>query len=199
MVLLPVPENMNNGKTHTYIDWAHSNAFVPPPIARPNNSTSNSASLQAASLSPYGGGARLASSSQRMFPSFASNMRSPPPPLAPHDPKPVDETADWVRPQFVIKADDDSFVMLAELEARLRLEWYEALEDQYKPAPDTVHSPPLSPTASPSSSARPVRLAQGKTKLLAARAPPTATITQFVGSGGSGPRDVDPMIYWGCE
>lgn len=28
----------------------------------------------------------------------------------------------WVRPDYVVKVDDDSFVMLAELEARLRLE-----------------------------------------------------------------------------
>lgn len=33
---------------------------------------------------------------------------------------------DWVRPDYVIKADDDSFVMLAELEARLGVEHYKA-------------------------------------------------------------------------
>lgn len=39
------------------------------------------------------------------------------------------EPEQWVAPDFVIKADDDSFVMLAELEGRLRVEWADALAD----------------------------------------------------------------------
>lgn len=47
-------------------------------------------------------------------------------PPAPHDPlsihgKPFSDKSEWVRPDFIVKTDDDSFMMLAELEARLRV------------------------------------------------------------------------------
>lgn len=91
---------MNRGKTHTFFSWASINAWVPP--------------IYMDSIVPP--------------PQFSySNYTSPPPPLASHDPfyawhdqhlgpKP------WVRPDYVVKVDDDSFVILAELESRLRLE-----------------------------------------------------------------------------
>lgn len=53
------------------------------------------------------------------------NQTQSAPALAPHDPRPLPGApAEWVRPDFVVKADDDSFVMLAELEARLRVEMH---------------------------------------------------------------------------
>ncbi|KAJ7597016.1 glycosyltransferase family 31 protein [Mycena floridula] len=103
IVILPTAENMNGGKTHTFFSWASINAWVPPIYT--NSSTS------AASFS-------------------YSNYTSAPPPLAPHDspfafrdqhseaPRP------WVRPDYMVKVDDDAFLMLAELEARLRVEIY---------------------------------------------------------------------------
>jgi len=39
--------------------------------------------------------------------------------LAPHDP--VASGEGWTRPDYVLKADDDSLIMLAELEARMRV------------------------------------------------------------------------------
>ncbi|KAI9444781.1 hypothetical protein H4582DRAFT_1911232 [Lactarius indigo] len=59
--------------------------------------------------------------------------------LAPHDPvyarrdrqSASSLPQDWVRPDFVVKVDDDSFVMLAELEARLRI----ALHNNKVPLP----------------------------------------------------------------
>ncbi|PPQ80805.1 hypothetical protein CVT25_001930 [Psilocybe cyanescens] len=101
LIILPIAENMNNGKSHTFFSWAAINAWVPP-VYKPST------------VPP---------------PSFSySNFTSTPPSLATHDPflawqdvgsgKPKP----WVRPDFVVKVDDDSFVMLAELEARLRLE-----------------------------------------------------------------------------
>lgn len=51
-----------------------------------------------------------------------SNHSTPSPPLASHDPQAIDPARNWVRPDYIAKADDDSFVMLAELEARLRVE-----------------------------------------------------------------------------
>lgn len=93
MIILPISENMNSGKTHAYFTWAASQAWVPP-------------------------------SPSTLSYSYA-NQTSKPPPLAPHDPKPLpDAPQHWVRPDFVLKADDDSFIMLAELEGRLRVEMH---------------------------------------------------------------------------
>lgn len=89
IVVLPVKENMNDGKTYAYFSWAYGNALVPPP------STNNSAS--------------------RISSQHASGAQH-----------------DWVKPDFVIKADEDSFVMLAELEARLRIELHRAREAEQK-------------------------------------------------------------------
>lgn len=59
-----------------------------------------------------------------------TNQTSKAPTLAPHDPIPLHGAPSyWVRPDFVVKADDDSFVMLAELEARLRVELHSSLLD----------------------------------------------------------------------
>lgn len=70
-----------------------------------------------------------------------TNQTTKAPPLAPHDPRPLPNApADWVRPDFVIKGDDDSFVMLGELEARLRVEMHAGLND---PAPYYYGSPPI--------------------------------------------------------
>jgi hypothetical protein len=95
IIILPIQENMNSGKTHSYFTWAAEHAWVPPlpsdiPLTTP--------------------------------PPFSySDYRGPTPPLAGHDPLPA-SNGSWVRPDFVLKCDDDSFVMLAELEARLRVE-----------------------------------------------------------------------------
>ncbi|KAG8744033.1 hypothetical protein FRC10_010922 [Ceratobasidium sp. 414] len=74
IVILPIKENMNGGKTYAYFSWAHEHALVP---------------------------------------SYSNQTRS-------------NSTNGWVRPDYVVKTDDDSFVVLSELEARLRVEWYEA-------------------------------------------------------------------------
>ena len=104
MIILPIPENMNNGKSYTFFSWAAINAWVPP-IYRPSGVPSPILSY--------------------------SNSTSPPPSLAKHDPFLAWENIDsrskpWVRPDYVVKVDDDSFVMLAELEARLRHELHTA-------------------------------------------------------------------------
>jgi hypothetical protein len=99
IVVLPTQENMNSGKTHTFFTWAADHAWVPP---LPSNT-----SLLAAHFS------------------YSSNTTEAPLALAPHDPSSAGigrNAQPWVRPDFVLKSDDDSFVMLAELEARLRVE-----------------------------------------------------------------------------
>jgi hypothetical protein len=98
IIILPIAENMNSGKTHAYFTWAAEHAWVPAPI--------------------------------NTLPFSYTNQTSRPPALAPHDPAPLQEAPNyWVRPDFVVKADDDSFVMLAELEARLRVGLHSDLLD----------------------------------------------------------------------
>lgn len=98
MVILPIAENMNNGKTHAYFSWAASHAWVPPPTTS--------------------------------LPFSYTNETREAPPLAAHDPRPEPGApADWVRPDYVLKADDDSFIMLAELEGRLRVEMHAVISD----------------------------------------------------------------------
>jgi len=95
---------MNSGKTHTFYSWASINAWVPP--------------IYLETPSP--------------LPPFSySNYSTSPPHLASHDPLYAwsshvsEKPKHWVRPDFVVKVDDDAFVMLAELEARLRTELYQ--------------------------------------------------------------------------
>lgn len=97
MIILPIPENMNSGKTHTFFSWAAVNAWVPP--------------------------------MELGFPSYPisySNITGIQSAMAQHDPHTPNSYRAWVRPDFIVKADDDSFVMLSELEARLRVEMSEA-------------------------------------------------------------------------
>ncbi|KAG1749964.1 glycosyltransferase family 31 protein [Suillus paluster] len=103
IIILPCPENMNSGKSHAYFTWAASNAWVPPVYF---NTT-------------------------HPVPEFSySDQHAPAPRLAPHDPylawkdSASGHPRAWVRPDYVAKVDDDAFVMLAELEARMRLELY---------------------------------------------------------------------------
>jgi hypothetical protein len=148
MVILPIPENMNSGKTYTFFSWAAINAWVPPlykPVSVP-------------------------------LPTFSySNSTANPPPLATHDPLLAWQDATsgkprpWVRPDYVVKVDDDSFIMLAELEARLRLELHK------NPFDNDRHTSPSSSgtTSSTAISSRPSVF------------PPPGT------------KYGDPLIYWG--
>ncbi|KAJ8454975.1 hypothetical protein ONZ51_g12714 [Trametes cubensis] len=106
MVILPVQENMNSGKTHAFFSWAANHSWVPPlyeddfPIMPEEFSYTNATNPAPSILASHD-------------PAWAhrDQLKSTPP-------------QPWVRPDFVVKADDDSFVMLAELEARLRVELY---------------------------------------------------------------------------
>lgn len=102
MVILPITENMNSGKSHAYFTWAARHAWVPP--------------------------------SSTPLPFSYANQTTKAPPLAPHDPRPLPNApSDWVRPDFVIKGDDDAFVMLAELEGRLRVEMHDGVQRKTMP------------------------------------------------------------------
>ena len=107
IVILPVAENMNSGKSYAFFTWAAKMALVPP----------------------------IYFDTEIPPPMLSySNVTSPMLSLAQHDPvyawrdrqSASSLAQDWVRPDFIVKVDDDSFVMLAELEAHLRV----ALHDQ---------------------------------------------------------------------
>ncbi|KAL4267148.1 glycosyltransferase 31 family protein [Pleurotus pulmonarius] len=160
IVILPVPENMNGGKTHTFFSWASINAWVPPVY-----NTSQSA------------------------PQFSySNYSTSPLPLASHDPQAAwdDQSSgrykSWVRPDYVVKVDDDSFVMLAELEARLRVQLHQSSQ-----------SSPLASPASPSDSIPPNGRSEDSTTL--ALRSPEATKSSIWYPRPTSPND--PLIYWG--
>ncbi|KAF7985355.1 hypothetical protein HWV62_6577 [Athelia sp. TMB] len=169
IVILPIPENMNSGKSWNYFAWAAGDAWVPPLYF---NTTKPPPML-----------------------SYA-NLTNPAPSPAPHDPiltrldYNMPESRRWVRPDYVVKVDDDSFVMLAELEARLRLE----LHAQSQPAeastpPSSTEHPregdestvnSTSPLMSSTSVHEPIASALNK------RTPPP-----------SAPAPIDPLVYWG--
>jgi hypothetical protein len=115
---------MNDGKSHSYFTWTAAHAWVPP---------------------LYGNYANPPSYSY-------SNETTSPPPLAPHDPIQAHEDAasrsprPWVRPDFVVKVDDDAFLMLAELEGRLRHELHlqpKANATSFHPSLQTETDDPL--------------------------------------------------------
>lgn len=120
IVILPCPENMNAGKTHAYFTWAAENAWVPP--------------------------AYFNSSGPVPQFSYSSQSTSAPRP-APHDPHFVwvdhasGNPRPWVRPDYVAKVDDDAFVMLAELESRMRVELYATGHEPYRPVNTTTSTP----------------------------------------------------------
>ncbi len=119
MIILPITENMNRGKTHAFFSWAAANAWVPPLYFDSFNTPSPVYSY--------------------------SNVTTAAPILAPHDPSYSQEDQfnvypkPWVRPDFVVKADDDSFLMLAELEARLRVELHAKKSNQQAPNQQLPH------------------------------------------------------------
>ena len=121
------------------------------------------------------------------LPNFSySNASNPMRFIAPHDPiyarqdraSGPSAAQEWVRPDFVVKVDDDSFVMLAELEARLRVALHEnrteQLRDKHWDNEDSsvVSSSPGHDRVTPSSSE-------------VQRLPSNAFLTE------------DPLIYWG--
>lgn len=118
---------MNDGKTQAFFQWAATGAWVPPLYF--NNYTTVPQNL-----------------------SYA-NRTAPAPRLAHHDPIHVHQDlltgnpSPWVRPDFIIKADDDSFIMLAELEARLRVQLHGGPLPRHYTAPPAplLVAPPATP------------------------------------------------------
>ena len=188
IVIVPMHENMNAGKSHAYFTWASSNAFVPAPV------TAFSSSPSLPVNNPF---------------SFSySNTTFPAPFLADHDPIQIwqehasGHARPWVRPDFVVKADDDAFVMLAELESRLRVR----LHDEVKPIGNPPHDddegdypiPEPSPKrgkGASSSLSHSSAIPTGDTAV----DHPTPTVSYPSFHEVSVPKRIedDPLIYWG--
>ncbi|OCF37721.1 hypothetical protein I316_00848 [Kwoniella heveanensis BCC8398] len=93
ILLLDIEENMNSGKTHAFFSWAAENATVP----------------------DWEYPSQVAPTEQNDSDSDSGEDKA----VANERAKPI-----WKgekRPSYVVKADDDSFIMLAELEKRLRV------------------------------------------------------------------------------
>lgn len=155
---------MNSGKTHAYFTWAASMAWVPPlyfdtDIPLPNFSYSN-ASSPVHSLAQHD-------------PLYARQDRAFGPSAA----------QEWVRPDFVVKVDDDSFVMLAELEARLRVALHE------EPTAHLGHEQLDEDGLSVLSARQHVEFPPEGTR------PPPGEVLPHLPSSSSLAKD--PLIYWG--
>ncbi|TFK41185.1 hypothetical protein BDQ12DRAFT_697078 [Crucibulum laeve] len=162
IIILPITENMNKGKTHTFFQWASINAWVPPVYV---NTT----------VPP---------------PQFSyTNHTASPPSLAPHDPYLAWEDIhsgkprQWVRPDYVVKVDDDSFVMLAELESRLRVE---------------LHTkPPIRQGAITSLKARDEASFQSQSESTSTLSIPAVETPPPDSRAIPYPENNDPLVYWG--
>ncbi|KAG9099485.1 hypothetical protein FS749_001166 [Ceratobasidium sp. UAMH 11750] len=123
---------------------------------------------------------------------------------------------EWVRPDYVVKADDDSFVILAELEARLRWELWEAKRDADAEAgnggegkkgpgstttsrsmPDTATSSTEDSSSNTIPRSEPIETSMGGPTTLQKREYPEGMVLNrrdWVHTKASAD---DPLIYWG--
>ncbi|CAO1616743.1 unnamed protein product [Sympodiomycopsis kandeliae] len=123
IVVLDTKENMNGGKTHEFFKWAAENATVP--ILVPHGSEGDSAGEDAAPSHANVGaaaadrvGGRLDLAHATSAKQFGSNKH----------PRGTVEAANgklydiaWKKADYVVKADDDAFLRLDELERHLRV------------------------------------------------------------------------------
>jgi hypothetical protein len=244
---------MNNGKTHAFFTWAHSDALVPPPlplVSPPDVPEHDNYTIPHHSSGLVPPWHRLYATEQE------GKLRRGPAPekLALHDPLPaapiveqiqtsrsafstkfpkhITSTAnlfprsthehvshlslpEWVKPDYVVKADDDSFVILAELEARLRWELWEAKRDAdaengggNKKEPggtSTTRSVPDTTTSSTedgSSTAprsEPVETSAESSTTMQNREFPEGMVLGRRDWGRTKASVDKPLIYWGCE
>ncbi|KAG8759093.1 hypothetical protein FRC12_009854 [Ceratobasidium sp. 428] len=255
LVILPIKENMNNGKTHAYFTWAHSHALVPPPVplapppdvpeyenyTLPDHTSSlvapwhrlyatdrearvrrglapekpalhdplpvapiqEQASAPLARRSAFSKYPNHIPAARNLFPKSTQGHGSRAP------------AAEWVRPDFVVKADDDSFVMLAELEARLRWELWEAKRDAdtetgdggggkkdpgsttSRSVPDTATSSTEDGSSSTTPHSEPIETSVGGPTTLQKREYPEGMDLSRRDLVHTKPSVDDPLIYWG--
>lgn len=170
MIILPISENMNDGKTYAYFSWASLGAWVPP--------------LYFDSFDAFAHGFSYENATH-----FAPVPAAHDPALARHD-YASGNPQRWVRPDYVVKTDDDSFVMLAELEARLRVELH-ATQEEHNGTRDT----PSSSQSAASSAGRSTSATSGSEPVQAMVSSTQSPVTSpSVPDAGS---NTDPLIFWG--
>ncbi|OSX67539.1 glycosyltransferase family 31 protein [Postia placenta MAD-698-R-SB12] len=170
MIILPISENMNDGKTYAYFSWASLGAWVPP--------------LYFDSFDAFAHGFSYENATH-----FAPVPAAHDPALARHD-YASGNPQRWVRPDYVVKTDDDSFVMLAELEARLRVELH-ATQEEHNGTRDT----PSSSQSAASSAGRSTSATSGSEPVQAmVTSTQSPATTPSVPDAGS---NTDPLIFWG--
>ncbi|PCH33678.1 glycosyltransferase family 31 protein [Wolfiporia cocos MD-104 SS10] len=182
MVILPISENMNDGKTWAYFNWASREAWVPPLY------------FDTFEHVPSG------------F-SYENTTHNAPKP-ANHDPVyarqdyATGNPQRWVRPDYVVKTDDDAFVMLAELEARLRVELHATPDDRAGSHNTSTVVSSMSSTSTFSSSTS-VSLSRSVSTTATsvsphadglAISPPLSAVSA---SPPSSAVSSDPLIFWG--
>jgi len=175
IIVLPIKENMNYGKTHAFFSWAAADAWVPP-------------LLDADAQNPY----------VQTF-SYSNITAGHNVPLAKHDPissreewRSTSKQSPWVRPDFVLKVDDDSFIMMAELEARLRLE----LHGKDTRFPHDNERLSIALHNSPEDKVEEVEVIADDTQLEHRAAPPRLP-KPLPPSLGANATLNDPLVYWG--
>jgi hypothetical protein len=135
IIVLDIPENMNSGKTHAFFSWAADHAMVPD-WSYPSTGSDAAEDEEAPTPDAHLRAGRLQRRSrgqpQNILPSdhhrqLAANTQL--------EGKSLDATAPSVRakpwstpvyqgerrPDYIVKADEDSFIVLGELERRLRV------------------------------------------------------------------------------
>ncbi|PWN53972.1 hypothetical protein IE53DRAFT_71576 [Violaceomyces palustris] len=100
IVVLDMEENMNRGKTHAYFTWAAENATVP--FLRP-------VADKKAPLSSVGGGGG-GDGGNHAFEAREQSVGGP-----------MQYEVAWKKADYVVKADDDAYIILDELERHLRV------------------------------------------------------------------------------
>jgi len=184
IVVLPIPENMNAGKSHTFFSWCAINAFVPPHLL-----------LRPLPLTSFVDTPPL--------PEFSYvNSTSKPPELAPHDPALAwadvksENPKHWVRPDFIVKVDDDSFVMLTELEARLRFQLHQWPKKNRSKEPKVLYNSSSTVTSTSSRTSTSTSSSSSSFWSKSLDHDPHADVAPW--SRLAQQKDIDdPLIYWG--
>lgn len=118
IVVLDVRENMNGGKTHAFFQWAAANATVPILVPRDEvdaGSATHHAKAGGTGSDRVGGGLHLAQASS------AKQLASDYVPGTVRGANGHLYDVAWKKADYVVKADDDAFLRLDELERHLRV------------------------------------------------------------------------------
>ncbi len=121
ILLLDMPENMNSGKTHAFLSWAAANATVPDVKWVAPDRTSPEEHNFGLGDSALGLGGSNHQQGWTMAEQEGSSLLSRTTGTGDGDGLYHPVYQGERRPDFIVKADEDSFIMIGELERRLRV------------------------------------------------------------------------------